>query len=207
MDLAGPRGRSPQRALLLATASLLAFAVAASALAGIEQPATVTPTSMDPFPATLAAGSGGTTVIGAGAPTHQPASFATTTGASLPILSGCCVEALQVLGGDHELQVQVKAISGTGSLATDTVTVQLLRGAVPTTQVILVGTDILSGSGDQLIGSQVTLDDEDIGGSLDLSIRAFGVCVGTCSFSLHILFTIPGQPEPAFVYPYSLTVT
>lgn len=207
MDGPGPHGWSPRRVLLLATASLLAFAVAASALASIAQPATVTPTALTPFPATLTAGSGGTTVIGAGAPTHAPATFATTTGAGLPALSACCVQALQVLGGDDELAVQVKAISGTGSLATDTVTIQLLRGAVPTTQVILVGTDILSGVGDQLVGPQVTLDDEDLVGSLDLSIRAFGVCVGTCSFSLHILFTIPGQAEPAFVYPYSLTVT
>lgn len=206
MPDAGPHGRSPRR-VALALASALAFAVAANALAGIQQPATVTPVAMSPFPATLAAGAGGTTVIGAGAPTHQPATFATTTGAGLPALSACCVEALLVLGGDDELKVQLKAISGTGSLATDTVTIQLLRGAVPTTQVILVGTDILSGVGDQLIGSQVTLDDEDIGGSLDLSIRAFGVCAGTCSFSLHILFTIPGRADPAVVYPYSLTVT
>lgn len=161
---------------------LVAALTVASAALQLRQDVAVSPQSAAP-PATLAAGSDGSTSLGTSA-------TSATTSVSLPLLGSA--QALQVQPGtsDWDVHMEVLSISGFGTLDSATVTLD----GVTQAQVSL---------GDLVQDSGVDVLLESAGG--DLVVAASGSATGT--FEMQFVLSPAGQPQPVVTYPYTLTVS
>lgn len=166
---------------LIAVALLLG--VSAEAAVSIRHDANVTPSNA--IPVTLAAGTSGTTLLGASA------TSASTSG----IVPGAVsLEALKVMPGAAGWRVQVRVTGTTGISGLESAIVAVVGG---TTQTLT----ILPGTSFPVTSGAVTLP---IGGSpLSITIATVIACVG-CTLVLEFRIMPPSDSAPLLVYPYTL---
>jgi hypothetical protein len=165
--------------------------VALAAAASIQWTQNVVTNPAATRPVSLASGTSGTTTLG------SSATSASTSGATLPVITTNTIQVLKVLRGSSDWSVEVKETALAGAAGTDTMTISLVA-TTPTSQVLVV-----AGAVTQAVGPPVTLSSA----GPDLQIIVGGLCVATCTFTLQILIFPVGGTSPALVYPYTLAVT
>lgn len=176
------------RIILLFLSFLSLVVVSASGALQLRETTTANPSAT--IQVTLQAGTAGSTTLG------TSATSASTTGATLPILNGP-TNVLKVHRGSTDWDVQVKHVSLSGAGILDSMTVSLVAGSAVSQVVVALG------SVTQTIGSAVTLN----AANPDLTVRATGACLGTCTFGLQIILKPVGGTQPVMTYNYSLAVT
>lgn len=164
---------------------LAAILVASGAAGALVQrnDVTTTPVSKDP-PVTLAAGTSGTTTLGA-----SGTSAATT--ATMPVVGAVSALKIHKVSGDWD--VSLALVSATGFSSLESVTVSLVGGTTRTQVVVALG------SATQTSGIPVTLS------GADVTVSATGTAGVTGVLVLQVRMVPSGQSAPTMAYAYTLT--
>lgn len=171
-------------AACLATAFLLATAAQASVV--VRQDLSVTP-SVD-IPVTLAAGTSGSTALGASA----------TSASTTAIVPGVvALQALRILPGATAWEVRLRATGATGITGLEAAILAVV-GTTTQTLTLLPATAFPSTSGAVAVPAA--------GAPLSITIATVVACSG-CSLTLEFLFTPVGGSGPLLVYPYTLATS
>ncbi|HLF15908.1 MAG TPA: hypothetical protein VI796_00525 [Candidatus Thermoplasmatota archaeon] len=166
--------------------TLLVLLVAGLAQGGVLLEEQVATSPSAAIPVTLAAGTSGSTTLGASA-----TSAATT--ASLPVVGSITV--LKVERATGSWSVRIEALSATGFSVLESATVTLV-GATTQAQVV-----VTAGSLTQSTGSTVVLD----GTTTTLTVLAAGTFLGTGILDMRIVLVPSAGPQPDLRYDYDLT--